>query len=70
MTEQPIQLSLAFDQSDTIATAIEMVKNELQSKYHIENISSIKLIYRGFVMDTTKKVSDVVSLSLLSLVYN
>ena len=58
LTEQPIQLSLAFDQSDTIATAIEMVKNELQSKYHIENISSIKLIYRGFVMDTTKKVSD------------
>ena len=49
-----------FDPSTSIASVVIAIKEKLKEQYDIENIQSVKLIYRGYVLDESKTLFNVI----------
>lgn len=54
-----MQLVIDFDPSTPIASVIIAIKEKLKEQYDMENIQSVKLIYRGYVLDESKTLFNV-----------
>lgn len=54
-----IQLVLDFDPGTEVSSVVVSIKEKLKEQYDMEDIKSMKLIYRGFVLDESKTLISV-----------
>lgn len=59
-----IQLTLDFDPSTPISSVVSAVKEKLEKDHQITSIQSIKMIYRGFILEEQETLFSVLSLTL------
>lgn len=54
-----LQLVLDFDPGTEVSSVVVSIKEKLKEQYDMEDIKSMKLIYRGFVLDESKTLISV-----------
>ncbi|KAK8830105.1 hypothetical protein WA556_000747, partial [Blastocystis sp. ATCC 50177/Nand II] len=59
LTDRVITLNHDYEPNTLIESMITFVQESLKTEHSVDNVSTIRMIYRGFVLDPAKTVSEV-----------